>query len=175
MNKRHILLTLTLSLYGIGTVYAGDACDKSSPEQMAVHFGVAADQVQEEMLYQRRTTSHCSWRVAEQDGISVSVSYRINGQPKNVTDPEFFNKRLTQMISNGHKVGNKTLSYTAQSLGGKEGALSEDKSKYTTELSFVWITDNGTMDAVSLAYTGAPGSNTPSSEALGELVSKLAN
>ena len=107
MNKRHILLTLTLSLYGIGTVYAGDACDKSSPEQMAVHFGVAADQVQEEMLYQRRTTSHCSWRVAEQDGISVSVSYRINGQPKNVTDPEFFNKRLTQMISNGHKVGNK--------------------------------------------------------------------
>ncbi|GHA12887.1 hypothetical protein GCM10008090_23210 [Arenicella chitinivorans] len=175
MKKHHALFTLVLSLHGVGVAHAGDACDKSSPEQMAAHFGVAADQVQEEMLYQRRATSHCSWRVAEQDGVSVSVSYRINGQPKNVTDPDFFNKRLAQMISDGHEVGNKTLSYTAQSLGGKQGALSEDKSTYTTEMSFVWITDNGTMDAVSLAYTGAPGSKAPTSETLGELVSKLAN
>lgn len=175
MKRHHTLLTLLLSVYGVETVYAGDACDRSSPEQMAKHFGVSAEQVQEEMLYQRRSTSHCSWRVAEQAGVSVSVSYRINGMPKNVTDPDFFTKRIAQMVSDGHKVGNKTLNYAAQTLGGKQGALSEDKSQYTTELSFVWVTENNTMDAVSLAYTSAQGGNAPTQKTLDELVVKLAN
>ncbi|GHA16220.1 hypothetical protein GCM10008090_27530 [Arenicella chitinivorans] len=117
------------------------ACDFTTPQTLATHYGVQAETVTE--TPNPRKSDHftaCEWQFVSPEGYPVALHVRTQHRTEKIKNPDFFKNNLGYLIDNGKKIGGRTVSFSATTLSDlPAGALSTSYGNFGSQsIAYTW-------------------------------------
>lgn len=117
------------------------ACDFTTPEKLAAHYGVQAESVVE--TPNQRKSKHftaCEWQFVDTEGYPVALHINSRHRTEKIKNPNYFKNNLDYVIDNGKKIFGRDVSFSAATLSDlPAGAVSASFGNFGSQsMVYIW-------------------------------------